>query len=59
MALTAHDPERTLERGYALVEDRDGEIVTGAERARAARKLSVRFHDDRVDVEVDEADGER
>ena len=58
MALTAHDPERTLERGYALVEDRDGEVVTGADAARAARELSVRFHDDRVRVEVDEADRE-
>ena len=32
-----HDPERTLERGYALVEDeRGGDVVTSAEAARAA-----------------------
>jgi exodeoxyribonuclease VII large subunit len=54
LTLAAHDPERTLERGYALVEDAGGELVTSAERAREAGALSVRFRDDRVDVEVRE-----
>ena len=36
VALRAHDPERTLERGYALAETADGEPVTSAEAARAA-----------------------
>ncbi len=58
MALAAHDPERTLARGYALVEDRAGEIVTSAEAARAAQAVSVRFHDDRVRAEVREADSD-
>ena len=30
-ALRAHDPERTLERGYALAESADGEPVTSAD----------------------------
>ena len=36
--LAAHDPQRTLERGYALLEDPAGEPVTSA---AAARSLSV------------------
>ena len=30
LALAAHEPQRTLERGYALVEDPAGEPVTSA-----------------------------
>ena len=52
LALAAHDPERTLARGYALVEDRAGEPVTSAAAARTAHDLRVRFHDDVVDAEV-------
>ena len=54
MALTAHDPQRTLARGYALVEDPDGGLVTSAEAARAAGELEVRFHDDRVRARIEE-----
>ncbi len=52
MALAAHDPERTLARGYALVEDRAGEPVTSAATARSARHIRVRFHDDAVEAET-------
>jgi exodeoxyribonuclease VII large subunit len=52
LALAAHDPGRTLERGYALVEDRDGEPLTGADAARTARQLNIRFHDGRVPARV-------
>ena len=52
LALAAHDPERTLARGYALVEDRAGEPLGSAAAARAARDVRVRFHDDAVDAEV-------
>jgi len=54
LALAAHDPERTLARGYALVEDGDGALVTSAAAARAARAVSVRFHDDRVRARIEE-----
>ncbi|MBJ7521842.1 MAG: exodeoxyribonuclease VII large subunit [Solirubrobacteraceae bacterium] len=43
--LAAHDPERTVARGYALVRDDEGELVTSAEQAAAARSLTLRFAD--------------
>ncbi len=52
LALAAHDPQRTLERGYALVEDRAGQPVTSAGAAHDARELQIRFHDARVDARV-------
>ncbi|MGH2886456.1 MAG: exodeoxyribonuclease VII large subunit, partial [Solirubrobacteraceae bacterium] len=52
LALAAHDPERTLARGYALVSDRAGEPLSSATAARDAREVCVRFHDGAVDAEV-------
>jgi exodeoxyribonuclease VII large subunit len=46
--LAAHDPQRTLERGYALVEDAAGAPVVSA--AAASGALVVRFSDGRVGV---------
>jgi exodeoxyribonuclease VII large subunit len=54
LALDAHDPERTLDRGYALVTGRDGELVTSAQAARAAGRVSVRFRDDAVDATIED-----
>src|SRR4051812_14356194 len=48
--LAAHDPQRTLERGYALVEDARGEPVTSAEAASGQPALTLRFHDGRVET---------
>jgi len=59
LALAAHDPERTLERGYALVSDRDGEVVTSAAAARGARSVSVRFSDAAVDATISRDDDDR
>jgi exodeoxyribonuclease VII large subunit len=53
LALGAHDPQRTLARGYALVADGAGEPVTSAAGARAAGHLSVRFADDAVSATVE------
>ena len=50
LALDAHDPERTLERGFALVEDDAGEPVTSAQRARTLERLGVRFADGKLGV---------
>jgi exodeoxyribonuclease VII large subunit len=50
VALAAHDPQRTLERGYVLVEDAAGEPVVSAEAARAQPALTLRLHDGRVPV---------
>ena len=54
LALGAHDVERTLARGYALVADSDGEPVTSAAAARAARRVRLRFADDSADATVQE-----
>jgi exodeoxyribonuclease VII large subunit len=54
LALGAHDPKRTLRRGYALVEDRGGEPLASAAAVRAAGKLALRFHDGVVPAEVAE-----
>lgn len=50
VALRAHDPERTLERGYALAESADGEPLTTTAAATAAGRFSLRFHDGRIDA---------
>jgi exodeoxyribonuclease VII large subunit len=50
VALRAHDPERTLERGYALAEAPDGEPLTTADAATAAGRFSLRFRDGRIDA---------
>jgi exodeoxyribonuclease VII large subunit len=52
MALAAHDPERTMARGYALVQDREGAALGSAAAARDARRLTLRFHDGPVDADV-------
>ena len=53
LALAAHDPERTLARGYALVTDRAGEPVTSAEAARERGRLEIGFADGGVPVKVE------
>ena len=53
VALATHDPQRTLERGYALVEDAAGEPVTSAAAARAEPALTLRLHDGRLPVRPD------
>jgi exodeoxyribonuclease VII large subunit len=56
IALSAHDPERTLARGYALVEDPAGEPLASAAAARAQGDLRLRFADGRVAARVAEDD---
>ncbi|HVD86952.1 MAG TPA: exodeoxyribonuclease VII large subunit [Solirubrobacterales bacterium] len=53
VTLRAHDPERTLERGYALVEKGAAEPVTSAAAAAAAGKVKLRFADGRVRAEIE------
>ncbi|HVX33578.1 MAG TPA: exodeoxyribonuclease VII large subunit, partial [Solirubrobacterales bacterium] len=50
VALRAHDPERTLERGYALAETPAGDPLTTADAATAAGRFSLRFRDGRIDA---------
>jgi exodeoxyribonuclease VII large subunit len=50
LALAAHEPERTLARGYALVESPDGEPIASAAAAGEQPAMNLRFHDGRVAV---------
>jgi exodeoxyribonuclease VII large subunit len=52
LTLAAHDPQRTLERGYALVQSADGEPIITAARARAKDEVRLRFADDVVPAKV-------
>jgi exodeoxyribonuclease VII large subunit len=54
VALRAHEPERTLERGYALVEDGGGEPVASAAEAVAAERVRLRFADGGVGARIEE-----
>jgi exodeoxyribonuclease VII large subunit len=58
VTLRAHEPERTLERGYALVEGEAGEPLTSAAAAAAAEQVKLRFADGRVRAKT-EGDVER
>ncbi len=53
LALSAHDPDRTLARGYALVTDRAGRPLQSAAETRAAGELRLRFHDGAVTATAD------
>jgi exodeoxyribonuclease VII large subunit len=46
-------PEKPLERGYALVTDRDGKLVTNSVKAAAKGALTLRFANGQVDVRVE------
>jgi exodeoxyribonuclease VII large subunit len=52
LALGGHDPQRTLERGYALVRAPDGRPLADTAAARAAGELRVRFADGELTAEV-------
>jgi exodeoxyribonuclease VII large subunit len=53
LALAAHDPSRTLARGYAMVEDGESRPVTTAAAARAAGQVLIRFTDDAVAARIE------
>ncbi|MCW2968546.1 MAG: xseA, partial [Solirubrobacteraceae bacterium] len=53
-ALGAHDPERVIARGYAVVDDGEGNVLTSAEAARAAQRLRLFFGDGDVRARIDE-----
>jgi exodeoxyribonuclease VII large subunit len=56
LALAAHDPQRTMARGYALVQDRDGLPLGSAAATRDAGELELRFHDGSVPARVSDED---
>ncbi len=53
LALGAHDPARTMARGYALVTDRPGAPLGSAAAARAAGAVTLRFHDGELPATID------
>lgn len=52
LALSAHDVDRTLARGYALVEDNAGEPITTAAVARRQGDVKLRFGDGRIAAKI-------
>lgn len=52
LALAGHDPQRTLERGYALVQSHEGEPIATAAAARTAHKVRVRFADETIRAKI-------
>ncbi len=54
LAVGAHDPRRVLERGYAMVDDREGDVVTTAARAREAGDVRITFADGSLDATIEE-----
>jgi exodeoxyribonuclease VII large subunit len=52
LALAGHDPQRTLERGYALVRSERGEAIATAGAARAAGEVRLRFADETIPAKV-------
>jgi exodeoxyribonuclease VII large subunit len=55
-ALHAHDPRRTLERGYALVDDGAGGLITTAAAARDAGQVRLQFIDAAVRATISGGD---
>jgi exodeoxyribonuclease VII large subunit len=51
-ALAAHDPERTVARGYAIVDDGAGNVVTSAAEARALGDVRLFFGDGTADASI-------
>ncbi len=52
LTLAAHDPQRTLERGYALVESPSGEPLPTAGAARERGDVRLRFADATVPAKI-------
>ena len=52
LTLAAHDPQRTLERGYALVQSPAGEPISTATLARETADVRLRFADATVPAKV-------
>jgi exodeoxyribonuclease VII large subunit len=52
LALAGHDPQRTLERGYVLVESMHDQPLLSAAQAREAERVRLRFADGAVPAQV-------
>ncbi len=54
LTLAAHHPQRTLERGYALVVSPTGEPLASAADAREQERVTLRFADGSVGARIEE-----
>ncbi len=54
-ALRAHDPDRTLERGFAVALDDAGEPLAGVAALREAGSFDLQLSDGRVPAQVDDS----
>ncbi|HEY2282633.1 MAG TPA: exodeoxyribonuclease VII large subunit [Solirubrobacteraceae bacterium] len=54
LALAGHDPQRTLERGYALVQSREGRPIATAAAAVEEQEVSLRFAEGTIPARIDE-----
>jgi exodeoxyribonuclease VII large subunit len=52
LALGSHDPQRTLERGYVMVQSPEGDPIVNAGRAREAEEMRLRFADGTLPARV-------
>jgi exodeoxyribonuclease VII large subunit len=59
LAIAAHDPDRIVERGYAVVDDGAGNVVTSAVEARAAGTVRLFFSDAPVRATISDEEPER
>ena len=55
--LEAVSPLRVLERGYALVYDMNGRVLSGANSAKQTNRMNIRFSDGTVTVRREVEDG--
>ena len=53
-SLEAINPLKVLERGYALVYDEEGKIVSSAKSARRLRKMQIQFSDGNIEAAREE-----
>ena len=58
VAERAHDPDRTLERGYALVTGEDGDPLASAAAARVRDRVVMRFADGSVPARPEDRDSD-
>ena len=54
--LASLGPENTLSRGYAIVQDAQGNVLRGASQTQQGEQLNIRLASGRVSATVDEAE---
>jgi exodeoxyribonuclease VII large subunit len=50
--LRALDPQRTLERGFVMIQDEAGDVVTSAAQIKPGQRLQILWRDGAVTVMV-------